>query len=254
MIYESFATGKSFIHRIDPRIKVLFATLYSIVVAISQQFQTLGLALGISILLIFLAQLNLKAIAKKMMTIMSFLLLIWVVVPLTFEGEAWFQFGPLTLTRPGIQFAAQITLKSISILTIFIALITTMTLATLGNALHRLRIPAKIVYLLLMTYRYIFVIDQEYKRLRRAATIRGFQPGTNMHTYRTFAYFIGMLFVQAIARAERVYQAMKCRGFNGNFYSLGEFRSFWQNWIFLILMIFLLLGLAFLEWTKIICS
>ena len=252
MINESFATGKSVIHRIDPRIKVLLATLYSIVVAISQQFQTLGLALAISILLIFLAQLNLKDIAKKMMAIMSFLLLIWVIVPLTFEGETWFQFGPLTLTRPGIQFAAQITLKSISILTIFIALITTMTLATLGNALHRLRIPAKIVYLLLMTYRYIFVINQEYTRLRRAAKIRGFQPGTNMHTYKTFAYFVGMLFVQATARAERVYQAMKCRGFNGNFYSLSEFRSFWQNWIFLILMIFLLLGLAFLEWTKII--
>ena len=100
-----------------------------------------------------------------------------------------------------------------------------MPLATLGYALNRLRVPDKIVHLLLMTYRYVFVLEQEYQRLMRAVKIRGFQPATNLHTYRTYAYVVGMLFVRAAERAERVQQAMLCRGFKRKFYCLQEFKA-----------------------------
>ena len=84
--------------------------------------------------------------------------------------------------------AAQITLKSNAILLALVALVTTMNFSILGYALNWLHVSDKIVHLLLMTYRYVFVIDQEYQRLIRAARIRGFQPGTNLHTYKTYAY------------------------------------------------------------------
>jgi cobalt/nickel transport system permease protein len=143
--------------------------------------------------------------------------------------------------------AAQITLKSNTILLAFIALIATMSLSTLGHTLHRLRVPTKIVYLLLMAYRYIFVIEQEYLRLLRAAKIRGFQPGTNVNTYRTFSYVIGMLLVRAALRAERVHQAMLCRGFNGKFYSLQEFQISFASWAFAIIMTATIIGLIIME-------
>jgi energy-coupling factor transporter transmembrane protein EcfT len=60
-----------------------------------------------------------------------------------------------------------------------------MSLSVLGHSLEKLGISAKLVLLLLLTYRYIFVIEQEYRKLRRAAAIRSFHPGTNMHTYKT---------------------------------------------------------------------
>ena len=44
-----------------------------------------------------------------------------------------------------------------------------------------------------------------------------------MHTYRTYAYLLGMLFVRASERSARVHQAMKCRGFDGRFHSLDRF-------------------------------
>ncbi|MCK7503788.1 MAG: energy-coupling factor transporter transmembrane protein EcfT [Desulfobacterales bacterium] len=66
--------------------------------------------------------------------------------------------------REGVELAAQITLKSNAIVLAFMALVATMPLATAGHALHRLRVPDKIVHLLLMTYRYIFVLEQEYQR------------------------------------------------------------------------------------------
>ncbi len=42
----------------------------------------------------------------------------------------------------------------------------------------------------------------------RAIKIRGFVRGTSLHCYKTCAYLIGMLFVRASARAERVYQVI----------------------------------------------
>jgi cobalt/nickel transport system permease protein len=142
---------------------------------------------------------------------------------------------------------AQITLKSNAILLAFIALCATMSLVTLGHALHRLGLPDKIVHLLLMTYRYIFVIEEEYLRLMRAAKIRGFRPGTAVNTYRTFAYVIGMLFVRSAARAERVHQAMLCRGFKGKFYSLQEFKTAKAGWLFSIIMTAIIMALIIVE-------
>jgi cobalt/nickel transport system permease protein len=125
-----------------------------------------------------------------------------------------------------------------------------MSFSTLGHSIYRLRVPEKIVYLLLMTYRYIFVIEEEYQRLMRAVKIRGFRPGTNVNTYRTYSHVIGMLFVRAAARAERVHQAMQCRGFNGKFYSLQEFQTNAASWVFAIVMTAVIVGLVFMEWSN----
>ena len=130
------------------------------------------------------------------------------------------------------------------------AMISTSYLSTLGYALNRLKVPEKIIYLLLITYRYIFVIEQEYQRLIRAARIRCFEPGTNLHTYRTYAYLVGMLFVRASARAERVYQAMICRGFSGKFHTLQDFTftGYDLGWAFALGSGLIIMG--YLEWIK----
>jgi len=54
--------------------------------------------------------------------------------------------------------------------------------------------------------------------------IRCFKPGTNMHTYRTYAYLVGMLIVRSYERSQRIYQAMLCRGFSGRFPVVSHFR------------------------------
>jgi len=123
-----------------------------------------------------------------------------------------------------------------------------MSVATLGNVLKSLGVPGKFTQLLMVSYRYIFVIEQEYQRLQRAAKIRGFQPGTNLHTYRTYAYLAGMLFVRASMRAQRVYQAMLCRGFRGRYISLQTFKNGLQNRVFAVFMFIALVIIIYLEW------
>ena len=117
--------------------------------------------------------------------------------------------------------------------------------------MHELRAPKKIVHLFFFTYRYIHVIHREYVRLLNAMKIRGFRPRTNMHTYKTFAYLVGMLLVKSCDRAQRVHNAMLCRGFRGKLYSLSEFSLRTTDVISLILMLLVILGLGILEWTKI---
>jgi cobalt/nickel transport system permease protein len=250
MISEPFASGDSMIHRLDPRMRVSATVVYSFVVALSYQFPVLIMALVLSAILIAISRVKIKKVLKRIALVNTLIFLLWLVLPFTFNGEVLTRIGPFAIYRPGVTLAAQITLKSNTILLAFIALIATMPFATLGHALHQLRVPQKIVHLLLMTYRYIFVIEQEYKRLLRAAKIRGFQPGTNINTYRTFSYVIGMLFVRSAVRAERVQQAMLCRGFKGKFYNLQEFQTGMTGWLFSIIMTILIIGLIVMEASK----
>ena len=64
--------------------------------------------------------------------------MLWLILPLTYDGDPVGQLGPLVLYRPGVELAARISLKSFSILATFTALLATMTISTLGHALDRL--------------------------------------------------------------------------------------------------------------------
>ncbi|MFO7707782.1 MAG: cobalt ECF transporter T component CbiQ [Desulfobacterales bacterium] len=247
MLSEPFAVGDSPLHRIDPRLRLAAAALFSIAAAVCTQFSALCAALAVAVALTALARLRAVEVLKRLLVVNGFVIFLWVAVPFTFPGEALFHLGPLTAAREGVALAARITLKSNAIVLALVALVATMPFATVGHALHRLRVPDKIVHLMLMTYRYLFVLEQEYQRLVRAAAIRGFRPGTNLHTYRTYAYLIGMLFVKAVDRAERVRWAMLCRGFQRKFYSLQEFRAGAGGVVFTALMAAAVAGIAALE-------
>ena len=236
MLEEPFASGNSLIHRFDPRTRVVFAGLLSIVIATCSSFPALVIALGVALLLVILAGLKAGKVVRRLMWVNTFVLFLWIVLPFSYDGHAFFEIGPFAATVPGVVISAQITLKSNAIILTLIALLATMTTATMGHALSALYVPDKIVHLLLMTYRYIFVLEQESQRLIRAAKIRGFKSSTSLHAYKTYAYLVGMLFVKASERAQRVYQAMQCRGFNGRFYCLKEFATTRTDYILSILL------------------
>jgi cobalt/nickel transport system permease protein len=142
MLQEPFAFGDSFVHKLDPRIRLVTAGLYSIAVALSRDFQALSAAVLIAFVLVMLAQLSAREIIKRITVVNSLMVLLWLVLPLTFQGSTALTFGPLTVYHGGIIMAAQITLKSNAILLALIALVTTMNSSTLGYALNWLHAPA----------------------------------------------------------------------------------------------------------------
>jgi len=249
MIEEEFSTGKSFVHGLDPRIKIIVAALFSVVVATSTNFTALIPALAISLFLIVLTKLSTRKVFYRLLLVNGLILFLWLLLPFTFKGEQLFTIGPLVGTKEGVLYASQITLKCNAILLAMIALLATIPIFTLGHAMSQLYFPEKIIHLFLFTYRYIHVIFQEYHRLINAMRIRGFIPQTNLHTYRSYAYLVGMLLVKSYDRAERIHKAMLCRGFSGKYFTLSRFSIKIGDIFYLSFMLAAILGLVILQWT-----
>lgn len=220
MLEETFANGNSLLHRMDARCKLFAAVLFAALTALLHTWQAALSALLLAALLVVIARLPIKQCIHRILLVNIFIAFLWLFLPFSTEGDIAFTLGPLVGTYQGIHLAMLITIKSNAIVWAFIALATTSTITTCGQAMRALYVPQKISLLFLFTWRYLHVILQEYQRLHTAAKIRGFIPRTAMHTYRTYANLIGMVLVKSWDRAERVDKAMRLRGFNGTFHTL----------------------------------
>jgi cobalt/nickel transport system permease protein len=236
--------------RLDPRIKIVAVFFFSIVVAILNSIFVLLLALSIGLLAALIAKIPKKELSKRMMPVNLFVGFLWLFIPLTFPGRPILHLGPFSVTYEGVLYATAITIKSNAIMLAMVVLATTSSIFTLGHALHELRVPQKIVHLLFFTYRYIHVIQREYIRLVNSMKIRGFKAKTDLHTYRTLAYMVGIILVRSFDRAQRVHNAMLCRGFKGNLYSLKTFSIKKRDIVALILSVTIIVALGILNWQK----
>ena len=223
---EDLAYKDSLIHRINPCIRLLCAVILSFWVALISDFSNFKFLSGfliLSFIFVLSASITHFEIYKRLKPLFLFLLMIWIILPITFNGDMVFQVLSFDISKQGLEYCAMLTIKSITIILFFMAFVATMTIGVMGQAMQKFHISNKFIFLVLMTYRYIFVIGEEYQRLLRAAKIRGFVSKTNIHSYKTYAYISGMLFVRASMRAKRVHQAMICRGFNGTFHTIDKF-------------------------------
>lgn len=223
MISEDFAGKDSLVHRVDPRVRLVVVGFFALMVAASRDLAAAATALALSCCLITMARLWGRTLLKRVLLANGFILFLWVLLPFSTPGVAVAGLGPATVTREGLFLALLIALKGNAVILALIGLVATMPAVTMGHALHKLKVSPKLCHLLLFVVRYIHVIEQEYLRLRRAMKTRAFRPRTNLHTYRSYGHLLGMLFVRSWDRAERVHQAMRCRGFRGRFSSLTEF-------------------------------
>jgi cobalt/nickel transport system permease protein len=222
MMEERFAQGNSLLHRRDPKVKVIVAAFFITVVAISNSFVVVTLALALASALTLLSRFEAVPVLKRLLAANTFTLFLWLTLPFTYGGSNHTELGPLLISGDGIRLAGLITLKTNTVVLALLSLLATSRIAGLGHALEGLHVPKRLCFLLLFSYRYIFVIYQEYRKLVRAAQMRCFVPATNIHTYRTYGYLFGMTLVRSWNRATRVHQAMLLRGFNGRLLPLAQ--------------------------------
>lgn len=247
MNFECFSSGSSLMHRADVRCKIISAFFFSLAVALCHTLFAPLFALLVAGVLLFLAQLPYMKVVRRLLMVNVFTLLFWLTLPFTVPGPLFMELGPLVISRPGVALATLITLKTNAIVLVVLALIATSGVASIGHGLAALKLPSRFCMLLLFTYRYIFVLHQEYQRLRRAALLRGFRPAMIMHTYRTYGNLVGMTLVKSWQRGVRVQQAMLLRGFQGRFYVL-EGRRLAASDLALVALVFLsACGVVFME-------
>jgi len=243
-----FAHGHSFIHRLDPRVRIVTAFAFALLVALGQRPLPLLAALCAAIMLIALARLRPRQLAWQLAAVNVFLLILWITLPLSTAGETIARIGPAALSREGVMLAFVITLKCNAIVLASTALLATMDVVRMGHALHHLKLPEKLIHVFLFTVRYFDLLHREYHKLSSAMRVRCFHPRMNRHTYRAFGHLVGMLLVRSFDRSERVLAAMKCRGFNGRLYILNHFRLHSRDLIFACLSTAALAALGVMLW------
>lgn len=220
MDFEQWAKGRSIFHRASPHIKIIGAVCFCFGVASCQHLQAVLVGLLLACIGLVLAQIPLVGLGKRLVLVNMFTLVCWLTLPVTVQGTTIGHLGFLSVSREGLDLALLLTVKTNTLILMFVTLIATSSVADLGHGLRRLRAPQKLCLLLLYSYRYIFVIHDEYKRLKRAAVFRSFMPTSSLHTYKTYGNLFGMTLVKGWKRAGRVQQAMLLRGFSGAFISL----------------------------------
>lgn len=232
---------------LDPRGRVVGALVFAIAVVSLDSLAALSLGLALGLAFAVAARLPLAATARRVAVVDGFIIVLLLTLPFTTPGTPLLTVMGLSASEEGAVHALRIALKANAVMFTLLALVGTLDEARLGHALARLRVPAKLVHLLLMTVRYIDVLAGEYGRLRIAMKARGFRPGLNVHTLRTFGYLVGMLLVRALERAERVLDAMKCRGFDGRFHLLDDLSAGRRDGVFAGLLAVALGGLLWME-------
>jgi cobalt/nickel transport system permease protein len=248
MHLEEFAEGNSFFHRLDPRVKFITAIPYIFVIAVMQERRGPFLSLIISFLMVAFSRISFKNLIGRLVVVNTFILILWIFIPFSYPGEVVFNIGSLKATREGFLYVLSITLKANAIVLATIAILGTSEVFSLAHALVHLKVPDKLVHLFFFFYRYISVLHEEYTRLKNAMTIRCFRPKASIHTYKTYAYLVGMLIVRSYERSQRIYKAMLCRGFNGNFNIMSHFKLKKADMLFglLMSMITVIMGLIFI--------
>jgi cobalt/nickel transport system permease protein len=153
------------------------------------------------------------------------LLLLFVIwLPFAGGGAGW-ELGPVWVSERGLWAAALVCLKAGAILTLGLLVAAGAPLNETLQAASSLRVPDLLVHVILLTYRYVFVVTGEFTRLRTALRVRGYHNRATLHSYRTVGHVAGTLLVRGSERAGRVGQAMTCRGFDGQFRSLAKPRT-----------------------------
>jgi cobalt/nickel transport system permease protein len=104
-------------------------------------------------------------------------------------------------------------------------LVHTAPLSRTFAAAHALWVPGVLVQVAQLAHRYSLLFFGEARRVRIAMRTRGFRSGTNAHTYRTLGSAAGTLLVRGGDQAERVADAMRCRGFDGKYHPTTPFRT-----------------------------
>ncbi len=202
---------------LNPLARLSGAIIASIVMAVLTRPESCLLALLLSLVLFTFTGTSLRQSLRRLLLANFFIVFLWLTVPFSVAGQVLYAVGPFTLTRDGLLLALTLTLKSNAMLLVFFALVASLPLPQLGSALSALHCPRRLTALLLVTYRYVHVLSDEWHTLRTSAMLRGFEPKTNLATYKTYAMLTGLLFIRSWDRSMRIWEAMRLRSFSGQF-------------------------------------
>ena len=214
MTNNNHIEGNGILQVLDVRIKIVFTLFFSVAVATSKNLVAVYIGLLFLMIILFSSHISFKEVGKRLAVVEGLLLMVVLLLPFSVQGKVCFCIWGICATTEGVRYAILIFLRSSTVILCNILFLCTSDIFTVAHGLHHLGLPSKLAKILFFTARYVDVVSREYHRMRKAMKARAFKPSTNVHTYRSYAYLIGMLLIRSHERAERIYKAMLCRGFS----------------------------------------
>ncbi len=165
-----------------------------------------------------------------------------------YETDTAWKIGPLYLSPERARLMLLIFLKATALVLVVQVVLVSDPITTTLKAAHHLHVPGLVVQLVMLSYRYVYLLGDELSRLRIGLRIRGFRNRPSRHGYRTVGHLAGALLLRGYERAERVGHAMACRGYQGQFHALNQFRTTARDVGFFLVLMAASVGLTGLDW------
>ncbi|NLB36305.1 MAG: energy-coupling factor transporter transmembrane protein EcfT [Clostridiales bacterium] len=218
--------GKSFIHKMDARMKILISLFFIILIFLCKNFFSLGLVAAFTVFILSISKIPFKLILKSLKPIIiivvftAFLNLFY-----TKGGKTLYEFWVFEITLKGVYSAIFMAVRIICLVAGTSLLTYTTTPTSLTNAIESLLSPLKRLHVDVHTFammmtlalRFIPTLIEEIDRIMSAQKARGadLESGGLVKRARALIPIFIPLFVSAFRRAYELAYAMECRCYNG---------------------------------------
>lgn len=235
MIIGKYVPGDSFIHRLDPRTKLITMFVYVFIVFLANNGWTYGLLTFFTCILLFLSRIRLSFFVKGLKPILWVIVFTFLLhVLLTKEGHVVFQWLGMEVYDQGIQQGAFISLRFLLLIVVTTLLTLTTTPIEVTDGMESLLSPLKkwnipvheLALMMSISLRFIPTLMEETEKIMKAQAARGvdFSGGPLSERMKAMTALLVPLFISAFKRAEELAVAMEVRGYRG-----GKDRTKWRE-------------------------
>ncbi len=213
--FGQYYPSKSFLHKCDPRTKILFLIAYIVGIFVAKNFYALGVCAAVFLLATFFSKVPLKVVVKSVKGIL-FLLLFTTLLTLVFSDGSWEE-----RILSALFLAVRLTLLVLgsSILTL------TTSPVALTSGIESLLSPLKIIkfpvhelaLIMSIALRFIPILTEETQRIMNAQKARGadFESGGLTSRIKAVIPILIPLLISAFRRADELGDAMDARCYSG---------------------------------------
>lgn len=205
---------RSLLHSWDVPLKISAFFVLMMSMAFVRKTELLPLLPGIALFLALFSGLPWKLFLSRLKSPAAFLLFMGMFLTVFSTGDITARMGPVPIRISGAEAAMGITVRVISMISVGIVMVHTTKISAVSTGLRRIKFPALLVDMGILTGRYIMVIGEDYRTMRTARTLRGYSPHGNIgQFFRVIVPATGTLLIRGFQRSETVFNAMRLRGY-----------------------------------------
>ena len=198
-------------HFFAPYLRLIYLFLWGLVISALSNLSLLlwlnGIALILWVSLIYRRRDPYFPYLKRWLVFNIFTLLLWATLSWRIGADG------IELNPSGMDMALLISLRMNLLLFSLWLLLWKMNDAVLAQAIGKLPLPSKLIWLFVLTVRYIALLGELQQKMDLAMRARGYRAGLNRRTLYVTAQRVALLLVHALLKAETAQIALKCRGF-----------------------------------------